>query len=144
MALNFYNNLWEPEFDLIISERDKVQHENIKQLKLETHDKYKEDEKITTNFEPTNEKDVKNKGCLDENLLKINSHLSFLEKDFNEFNLQYNKKSVEKIFFQRALKTTIQLLYDRGLFDKFPNADSVLKHFLFVTRRRVDLEKNKG
>ena len=36
---------------------------------------------------------------------------------------------------------TIQLLYDTGLLDAFPNADKVLKDFLFVTRRRGDLEK---
>ena len=41
------------------------------------------------------------------------------------------------------MKTTIQILYDRGLFDEFPYADSVLKDFLFVTRRRVDLENVK-
>ena len=33
------------------------------------------------------------------------------------------------------MKTTIQILYDRGLFDNFQNAEEVLKDFLFVTRR---------
>ena len=74
-------------------------------------------------------------------MLKINGHLSKLEKDFNEFILQYNKRSVEEILIQRAVKTTIQTLYDRGLFDNFQNAEEVLKEFLFTTRRRPDLEK---
>ena len=87
-----YNKLWESEFDGIVSKRDKLQDLNIIQLKLEVHDTYKKDEKLTTKFEPTNDEDVINKGCLDEKLLKINGHLSKLEKDFNEFKLQYNKK----------------------------------------------------
>ena len=39
------------------------------------------------------------------------------------------------------MRTTIQTLYDKGLFDSFPNSDEVLKDFSFVTRRRPDLEK---
>ena len=74
-------------------------------------------------------------------MLKINGHLSKLEKDFNEFNLQYNKQNVEDILIQRAVKTTIQILYDKGLFDKFQNADKVLEDFLFTTRLRPDLSE---
>ena len=33
------------------------------------------------------------------------------------------------------MKTTIQILYDKGLFDKFQNADKVLEYLLFTTRR---------
>ena len=71
--------------------------------------------------------------------MKIDGHLSKFEKDYNEFKLQYNKQNVEEILVQRAVKTTIQLLYDKGLFDKFQNADKVLEDFLFTTRRRGDL-----
>ena len=134
-----YKKLWESEFDGIVSKRDKLQDANNSQLKLEVHDTYKKDEKITTNFEPIDNSDVINKGYLDEKLLKINSHLSKLEKDFNEFKLQHNKQSVEEISVQRAVKTTIQILYDKGLFDNYANADKVLEDFLFVTRRRGDL-----
>ena len=74
--------------------------------------------------------------------MKIDGHLSNLEKDFNEFKLQYNKQSVEEILIQRAVKTTIQILYDRRLFDNFQNAEEVLIDFLFITRRRPDLEDN--
>ena len=107
MAYVSYNKLWESEFDGIVSKRDQLQDSNINQLKLEVHDTYKKDEKITTNFEPTDNLDVINKGYLDENLLKTNGHMSELEKDYNEFNLQYNKQSVEDILIQRAVKTTI-------------------------------------
>ena len=77
----------------------------------------------------------------DEKLLKINGHSSLLEKDYNEFKLQYNKQSIGKIWIQRAVKTTIEKIYDKGLFDNFYNAEKVLKNFLFAKRRRSDLEK---
>ena len=141
MAYISYKKLWESEFDGIVSKRDKLQDLNINQLKLEVHDTYKKDEKLTTNFEPIDNSDVINKAHLDSKLLKIDGHLSKLEKDYNEFKLQYNKQNVEDILIQRAVKTTIQILYDGGLFDNFQNAEEVLKDFLFTTRRRPDLEK---
>ena len=131
--------MWESEFDGIVSKRDKLQDANISQLKLEVHDTYKKDEKLTTDFEAIDDRDVINKGYLDEKLLKIDGHLSKLEKDYKEFKLQYNKQNVENILIQRSVKTTIQILYDKGLFDKFQNADKVLEDFLFTTRRRGDL-----
>ena len=118
-----------------------MQDLNINNLKLERHDTYKKDEKITTNFEPVDNEDVINKGYLDSKLSKIDGHLSKLEKDYNEFILQYNKQNVEEILVQRAFKTTIQVLYDKGLFDTFRNSDKVLEDFLFTTQRRPDLEK---
>ena len=142
MAYISYNKLWESEFDGIVSKRDKLQDLNISQLKLEVHDAYKKDEKITTNFEPIDNSDVINKGYLDEKLLKINGHISKIEKDFNEFKLQYNKQSDVEILIQRAVKTTIQKLYDKGLFDNYANADKVLEDFLCTTRRRGDLSEN--
>ena len=142
MAYISYNRLWESEFDGIVSKRDKLQDSNINQLKLEVYDTYKKDEKITTNFEPVNNEDVINKRYLDSKLLKIDGHLSKLEKDYNEFKLQYIKQSVEEILIQRAVKTTIQILYDKGSFDNYANADKVLEDFLFTTRRRGDLEDN--
>ena len=139
MAYIYYNKLWESEFDGIVSKRDKLQDLNINNLKLEVLDTYKKDEKITTNFEPIDNADVVNKGYLDEELKKTNGHIAYLENDFNEFKLQYNKQSVEEILIQRAVKTTIQILYDKGLFDNYANADKVLEDFLFTTRRRGDL-----
>ena len=142
MAYISYNKLWESELDGIVSKRDKLQDLNINNLKLEVLDTYKKDEKLTTNFEPVDNKDVINKAYLDEELIKINGHISKLEKDFNEFKLEYNKQNVEDILIQRAVKTTIQILYDKGLFDNYGNADKVLEDFLFVTSRRGDLSEN--
>ena len=142
MAYISYNKLRESEFDVIVSKRDKLQDLNINQLKLEVHDTYKKDEKLTTNFEPVDSSDVINKGYLDEKLWKIDGHLSKLEKDYREFRLQYTKQNVEEILIQRAVKTTIQILYDKGLFDNYANADKVLEDFLFTTRRRGDLSED--
>ena len=50
MACISYNELWESEFDNIVSKRDKLHDMNINQLKLEVHDTSKKDERITTNF----------------------------------------------------------------------------------------------
>ena len=144
MAYISYNKLWESEFDGIVSKRDKLQDLNINQLKLEVHDTYKKDEKLTTNFEPVDNEDVINKAYLDSKLLKIDGNLSKLEKDYNEFILQYNKQNVEDILIQGAVKTTIQILYDKRLFDKFQNADKVLEDFLFTTRRRPDLSEENA
>ena len=142
MAYISYNKLWESEFDGIVSKRDKLQDLNINQLKLEVHDTYKKYEKISTSFELIDNTDVINKGYLDSKLLKIDGHLSKLEKDYNEFILQYNKQNIEDILIQRAVKTTIQILYDKGLFEKFQNADKVLEDFLFTTRRRGCLSED--
>ena len=136
-----YSKVWESEFDGIVSKRDKLQDLNIDRLKLEVYDTYKKDEKITTNFEPVDNEDVINKAYLDSKLLKIDGNLSKLEKDYNEFKLQYNKQNVEDILIQRVVKTTVQILYDKGLFDKFQNADKVLENFLITTRRRPDLSE---
>ena len=74
-----YTELWENEFDSIVSKRDKLQDMNNIQLKLEIHDTYKKDEKITTNFEPIDNEDVVNKAYLDVKLKKIDGHISYIE-----------------------------------------------------------------
>ena len=114
---------------------------NNNHLKLEVHDFYKKDEKLTTNFEATDNSDVINKAYLDEKINKKDGHTSYTEKACNEFKLQYNKQSVEHILIQKAVKTTIQVLYDNGLFDDYATADKILEGFLFTTRRRGDLEE---
>ena len=92
MAYISYNRLWESEFDGIVSKRDKLQDSNINQLKLEVHDTYKKDEKVTTNFKPLDNEDVINKAYLDEKLLKIDGHLSKLEKNITNFNYNTTNK----------------------------------------------------
>ena len=97
--------------------------------------------KITTNFEPVNNEDVKNKTYLEEKIFKINGHISFVEKNDNDFKLQYMKQSEEDVLIRRAVRTTIPKLYVKGLFDGFPIADEVLQDFWFVTRQRGFLEE---
>ena len=142
MAYIFYNKVCESDFDNIVFKKDEVQDININRLKLEVHDTYKEDEKLTTNFEPSNKEYVLNKAYLEEKLSKKDGQITSIEKEYNEFKLHYNKQSVE-ILIQRAVKTTIQIPYDQGLIDGFPYADKVLLEFMFVTRGRADLEKIK-
>ena len=99
MAFISYNKLWESQIDAIVSKRDKVQNFDTNQMNLEVHDTLKKDETITTNLEPTDNADVINKAYLDEKMIKINGHISLLKKEFNEFELEHNKQSVEEIFF---------------------------------------------
>ena len=84
MAYISYNNLWESEFDGIVSRRYKLQDLKIYQFKLKVHDTYGKDEKITTNFEAVDDKDVMNKAYLDKKLKKTDGHISYIEKDYNE------------------------------------------------------------
>ena len=95
-------------------QKDKLQDSNINQLKLEVHDTYNKDENLTTNFGPTDDSDVINKAYLDEKFKKTDGHISYIEKDYNEFKSQNNKQNVEDILIQRAVKTTIQILHDKN------------------------------
>ena len=52
-----------------------------------------------------------------------------------------NKKSEEEVLNERAVKTTLQIIYDKRLFEKYDNADEVLKKYLLSERRRPSLEK---
>ena len=65
MASISYNKLWQSKSDNTVSKRDKLQDLNINLLKLQVHDTYKKDEKVTTNF-----------AYLDEKFSKIIGHLS--------------------------------------------------------------------
>ena len=81
MAYMSYNKLWENEFVGIVSKRDKLQELNINQLKLEAQDTYKKDQKIRTDFEAVDDEEVINKSYLDSKYMKIDGHLSKLQKD---------------------------------------------------------------
>ena len=74
---------------------------------------------------------------------KKDGHISYIENDYNEFKLQYNKQSVKQILIQRAVKTTIQILYEKGLVDNYSNTDKILEDSFFTTRRRGDLGEIK-
>ena len=124
MTYNCFNKLSESEFDNIVSRKNAVQDLNINQLELQVHDAY-QNEKLTTTFKDLYQSDDIYTAYLDKKLSKIDGHLSFLEKDHNEFKL-HNK---EDILIEKAVRTTIQLLYDEGLFDNFDNADQVSKEY---------------
>ena len=49
---------------------------------------------------------------------------------------------MEDDLFERAVKTTTQILYDKGLLDDYNdgNAQEVLKDYLIIERRRPKLE----
>ena len=71
--------MWESEFDNLISKKDNVQYLNNSQLKLKVNYHLKKDEKLGTIFEPSINEDVINKTHLDENLTKIEEHISDIE-----------------------------------------------------------------
>ena len=97
--------------------------------------------KQTTTFEPFNDEDLINKAYQDTKLSKIQGQIKFVENNYNEFELHYNKYSVEEVLFQGAVKTTIQIPFDKEFLDNYDNADDVLKDFLFNERFRADLEE---
>ena len=66
----------------------------------------------------------------------------YAEKDSNEF--KHYERYNEEVLVEKAVKTTIRLLYDKGIFDNYDNVNEVLKNFpLFEVnqRRRPDLEE---
>ena len=65
----------ESKFDDIVSKNDKVQDIKSNQFKLEVHDTFKKDDKITTNFEPVNDENVIKKAYLDTKLSKIQGQI---------------------------------------------------------------------
>ena len=114
-----YDKLWRSEFYDNVSAKDRVQDIDLNQFKLKVYDAYKKDEMISTNFEPSYDEDVLNKAYLDEKMSKIKGQISYIEKDYNEFKLHNDKQFVEENLIERAVKTTIQILYNKGFFDNF-------------------------
>ena len=96
---------------------------------------------MTTNFELPYDEDVINEAYLDKKIQKRGSFIDFRKKQ--EFKARNNKQSVEEVLTQRVVKTTMQILYDKGLFDNcnHGNAYEVLEDFMFDERRTPDLEE---
>ena len=97
--------------------------------------------KTTANFELSNHEDGINRTYLDTKLLKIEGHMSPIEKDYSEVKLHSNKKQSVEILIDRAVKSTIQTLHDRGLFDKNYKAVEVQKDCPLIRRRKPTLTK---
>ena len=141
MAYKNYDEFWRSVFYNNVSARSRVQDKNLNQLKLKVNDTFKEHEKVTTSFEPSIVEAVINKACLDKELSIIEGHLSLIEKYYNEFKLLSNKQSAEEVLIEKVMKTTVHILYDKGLFDNYDNADEVTKVYLLIERRRHDLSE---
>ena len=116
-----------------------MQDINLNQKKLKINDTYKRNEEITANFEPSSDEAAIDKAYLDRNLSKIEG--PFFAEGYIEFKLLCNKQSVQEVLIQKAVKMTMQILYDKVLFDNYNHANDVIKNFLFVVRRRLDLEE---
>ena len=56
-----------------------------------------------------------------------------------------NDKQSEEVLFEGAVRTTVQLLHDKGRFDNYDDAEEVFKVFLLIDkvndRRRPDLDE---
>ena len=132
MANISYKNLWESEFDNIVSSEDRLQDANIIQLKLKGSKKsmlIRTIKKIRTNFEPFDDSNVINKDYLDRKLPKKEGQISYIGKNHNQFKLPSDKQSVEEVLIEGTVNTTIQILHDKGLFEIYANVDKVLKKF---------------
>ena len=117
MACMSYDKLWRSEFFNKVSAEERVQDIVPNELKLEGNDNYRKDRKITINFEAVNDEDVINKTFRETSFSKVEGYISLIEKDFNEFKLRNDNQS-EEVLVERAVKTTIQKVYDKGLFDE--------------------------
>ena len=110
-----------------------MQDINRYQIKLRVNDTYKKDEK-TTKFEPNKPEGVITKGYLVTEISNVEGHISLIEKYYNE--LKDLERFNEGVLIEKAVKTTIQILYDKGLFDNYNNADEALKDYQPIERRR--------
>ena len=64
----------------------------------------------------------------------VEGHISFIEKNYIES--RDLERFNEGVLIEKAVKTTIQILYDKGLFDNYNNADEALKDYQLIERRR--------
>ena len=96
-----------------VSAEDGVPDININQLELKTNDTFKKDEKLTTKFEAGIDEDGKNNNESDTKLFKTRGRIPNIEKENNEYKLHSNKQSMEETLIERAVRTTIQNLYDK-------------------------------
>ena len=96
-----------------VSAENTVQDIILNHSKLKVNDTDEKYDKITRKFEPSHDEDVISEAYLDTKLSKIASHISFIEEDYIEIKLRNDKQSVE-VLVERAVKKTIQILYDEG------------------------------
>ena len=103
---------------------------------------------MATKIEPSNDEDVVYKAYLDTKLSKIEDQISSNGKDYNDIKgfERSNKQLAEQFLFETVVKSTRQILFDKGLFNRYDNADEVLKAILLIEfneRRKLDLDPIK-
>ena len=133
----FYNNDPDPS-------KKRVQDIRLSHIKLKVSDTYRKDEKLSTSFEPSKFEDVVIEAYHNKKRSQIESSIWFIEKNSIEFKLHTKKQSLEEILIGKSVKTAIQILYDLGLFERYANADEILKDFLFTEvkeRQRPSLQE---
>ena len=72
-----------------------------------------------------------NKAYLDAKLAEVKGHISFIEKDYNDFKGTLERLSNRSCGYPNnvieiAVKSTIQTFYDKGSFDNYDDAYDVL------------------
>ena len=75
-----YDTISRSEFYSKTSAKYRVQNVNLNQFEIKAKDTFKKDERITTNFETSNDEDDNNKTNLDTKLSKSEGHLPLKEK----------------------------------------------------------------
>ena len=103
---------------------------------------------MSTSFQPQNNEDVVNKAQLDTNISIVKCHISFIEKNLNDFILHGDegRQSDDEFVIEKSVKTTTQILYDKRLLDMYDNAQELLKEYLLIElkeRCRPDVKELK-
>ena len=118
-----------------------MQDINPNKVKLKVNHTCIEDEKISTNFEISHDKDVINKAYFNKKISKKEGHKSFIEKDWSDIRMHSKKKQSKDVLTEKAVKSTTQILQDKVLVDKQDNADEALKIYALSGKSRFELEK---
>ena len=50
-----------------------------------------------------------------------------MEEKYSEYKLRKNQQFVKEVLIEKPVNTTIQIIYDKGIFDKYDSADEVMK-----------------
>ena len=113
---------------------------------------HKKVKKRNTNSEPSIDEDNVHEACLDTKLVKNpseKSHKPFMEKFtmiLTENKLQKISKPNTESLIEIAVKTTVQVLYDEALNNKYDIADEILNDYLSREYRKDTevIERRQG
>ena len=107
----------------------KLQVINLNQINLEVNGTYKKVENLTTILKVLFDEDVVDKTYSDTKIDELNVYKMFIEKDCIENILRSDIEAKQSgdILIENAVKTRLQILYDRGLFKRCDSTDDVKK-----------------